>query len=630
MATQIQHRRGTTNGHGSFTGAAGEVTIDTDLDVAVVHDGSTAGGFPQVNTTAAQTMTNKTLTSAVLSTGVSGTAVKDEDNMASDSATHLATQQSIKAYVDSQVTAQDLDFSADSGGSLAIDLDSEAMTFTGGTGIDTTGSLNDVSFAIDSTVATLTAAQTMTNKTLTSPVLNTGVSGTAVKDEDNMASDSATHLATQQSIKAYVDSQVTAQDLDFSADSGGSLAIDLDSEAMTFTGGTGIDTTGSLNDVSFAIDSTVATLTAAQTMTNKTLTSAVLNTAVSGTAVKDEDNMISDSATHVATQQSIKAYVDAQVTAQDLDFAGDSGGALSIDLDSESLTIAGGTGLTTAGATNTVTVTLDDTAVSAGSYGSGTAIPTITIDAQGRITAASTATVSSDMAIAADSGTGGPITVGTDTFTVTGGTGIDTSILGDTITAAIDSTVTTLTGSQTLTNKVLTSPSISGNTTFADGAFDFDVASHDGTNGLKLGGTLVTSTAAELNLLDDVTAGTATASKALIVDASKDLTLGTGDFTATDVTVTGTLTESSAAIYKKNINPLGEQLNNIMQLNPVEYDKKLSGEHEYGLIAEEVQNIYPDFVKTKEGKADSLNYSRMVSVLVKAVQELTEKVNKLS
>lgn len=50
-------------------------------------------------------------------------------------------------------------------------------------------------------------AQTMTNKTLTSPVLNTGVSGTAVLDEDNMASNSATKLATQQSIKAYVDAQ---------------------------------------------------------------------------------------------------------------------------------------------------------------------------------------------------------------------------------------------------------------------------------------------------------------------------------------------------------------------------------------------------------------------------------------
>ena len=54
-------------------------------------------------------------------------------------------------------------------------------------------------------VPTVSSTSTLTNKTLTSPVLNTGVSGTAVKDEDNMASDSATHLASQQSIKAYVD-----------------------------------------------------------------------------------------------------------------------------------------------------------------------------------------------------------------------------------------------------------------------------------------------------------------------------------------------------------------------------------------------------------------------------------------
>ena len=54
------------------------------------------------------------------------------------------------------------------------------------------------------------AADTLTQKTLTSPVLNTGVSGTAVKDEDNMASDSNTHLCTQQSIKAYADSLVGA------------------------------------------------------------------------------------------------------------------------------------------------------------------------------------------------------------------------------------------------------------------------------------------------------------------------------------------------------------------------------------------------------------------------------------
>ena len=56
------------------------------------------------------------------------------------------------------------------------------------------------------TLATTAQTQTLTNKTLTSPVLNTGVSGTAILDEDAMGSDSATKVATQQSIKAYVDS----------------------------------------------------------------------------------------------------------------------------------------------------------------------------------------------------------------------------------------------------------------------------------------------------------------------------------------------------------------------------------------------------------------------------------------
>ena len=88
------------------------------------------------------------------------TDILDQDDMSSNSATALATQQSIKAYVDSQVTAEDLDFSADTGGALSIDLDSESLTFTGGTGIDTSGSGNTVTFAIDSTVATLTGSQT--------------------------------------------------------------------------------------------------------------------------------------------------------------------------------------------------------------------------------------------------------------------------------------------------------------------------------------------------------------------------------------------------------------------------------------------------------------------------------------
>ena len=322
------------------------------------------------------------------------TDILDEDSMSSNSATALATQQSIKAYVDATVTAQDLDFQADSGGALNIDLDSEVLTLTGGTGIDTTGSSNTVTFAIDSTVATLTGSQTLTNKTLTTPIIatisnsgtltlptstdtlvgrattdtltnktltapviatisNTGTltlptstdtlvgkattdtftnktfdangtgnslsnvevadfaSGVLDTDLSSVAGTDTT-LASAKAIKTYVDAQVTASDLDFEADSGGALSIDLDSETMTFTGGTGIDTSGSGNAVTFAIDSTVATLAGTQTLTNKSidasqLTGTVANARldqqlqdVAGLAVTDGNIIVGDGSNFVA------------------------------------------------------------------------------------------------------------------------------------------------------------------------------------------------------------------------------------------------------------------------------------------------------------------------------------------
>ena len=71
---------------------------------------------------------------------------------------------------------------------------------------------------------------------------------------------------------------------------------------------------------------------------------------------------------------------------------------------------------------------LSDTAVTPGSYGSATAIPTFTVDQQGRLTTASTASISTTLAIADDSSTSSNITLGTDTLTFVGGTGISTSI----------------------------------------------------------------------------------------------------------------------------------------------------------------------------------------------------------
>jgi len=103
------------------------------------------------------------------------------------------------------------------------------------------------------------STKTLTNKTLTSAVLNGTISGTSIKDEDNMASDSATHLATQQSIKAYVDAEVAAIPVgDITSVvagtgmTGGGTSGDV---TLNVIGGAGI--TANANDV--AVDSTVIT-----------------------------------------------------------------------------------------------------------------------------------------------------------------------------------------------------------------------------------------------------------------------------------------------------------------------------------------------------------------------------------
>jgi hypothetical protein len=114
-----------------------------------------------------------TLDGLVIGSATSITDVDTDLTSVSASDNTLASAKAIKTYVDAQVTVQDLDFIGDTGGAQSIDLDSQSLTLTGGTGIDTTGSAQTMTFAIDSTVATLTGSQTLTNKILTTPVIST-------------------------------------------------------------------------------------------------------------------------------------------------------------------------------------------------------------------------------------------------------------------------------------------------------------------------------------------------------------------------------------------------------------------------------------------------------------------------
>lgn len=75
MTTQVQRRRGTSSQNDAFTGALGEITIDTTDNIIRVHDGSTAGGFSAVSTTATQTLTNKTLSSPTIAGTITGNLV---------------------------------------------------------------------------------------------------------------------------------------------------------------------------------------------------------------------------------------------------------------------------------------------------------------------------------------------------------------------------------------------------------------------------------------------------------------------------------------------------------------------------------------------------------------------------
>ena len=137
----------------------------------------------------------------------------------------------------------------------------------------------------------------------------------------------------------------------------------LDVRGDTYVSGSvGIGSTIPSADLDVVGDTQLDSVNVSIAATIKSLSVGTLGQTLVGiTTILDEDDLVSDSDTALATQQSIKAYVDTQVTAQDLDFQGDVGGAQNVDLDSQSLTISGTANeIETTGSAQTLTIGLPD------------------------------------------------------------------------------------------------------------------------------------------------------------------------------------------------------------------------------------------------------------------------------
>ncbi len=275
MPTILQLRRGTTAENAAYTGSVGELTVDTTLDIVKLHDGSTAGGLNTVGSLQGNIQLGKTGDNEI------DTA---SGNLTIDSAGGTVTVDD-HLTVSGNLTVSGTTTTVDS---TTINIQN-SFVFEGATDDAYETTLTTVDPTADRTLSLpnatdtligLATTDTLTNKTLTSAVLNTGVSGTAVLDEDNFASDSSTKLATQQSIKAYIATQVSVGDITSvvagSGLTGGATSGDA---TLNVIGGTGID--ANANDI--AIDSTVTTLTGTQTLTNKTLTTPTITTPIINT-----------------------------------------------------------------------------------------------------------------------------------------------------------------------------------------------------------------------------------------------------------------------------------------------------------------------------------------------------------
>jgi len=379
----------------------------------------------------------------------------------------------------------------------------DTLTFAGGSGLTSTVTNDTVTYAIDNTVVTTTGTQTLTNKTLTSPIISTiSNSGTLTlpTSTDTLVGRDTTDTLTNKTINSA-------------------------SNTITIT-------ESNISDLGSYI-----TASSTDTLTNKTFDANGTGNSISnvevadfaGSAIVTEGEGIgsSDNDTSIPTSAAVKNYVDtetANVASDTLTFTNKTFDANGTGNSISNIEVADF-------ASGVVDTDISSVSASDDTLASAKAIKTY-VDAQ-------VANQMTTITIADDSSTTSTITE-SDTLQFLGGTGISSTVSGDSVTFAIDNTVTTNSGTQTLTNKTIDAASNTlsniGNSSLTNSTIT--VAGDSGSNAVDLGDTLtIQGTSNEIE--------TAVSGDTITIGLPDNVTIG-GNATITgNLTVNGTTTTIS-------------------------------------------------------------------------------------
>ena len=262
------------------------------------------------------------------------------------------------------------------------------------------------------------------------------------------------------------------------------------------------------------------------------------------TSISTSTTLAGASNSQLLTALAAKTYIDSVVTAQDLDFAGDTGTG-AIDLDSETITFTGDTGITTAASGNSLSIDLDDTIVTPGSYGSTTQIPTFTVDQQGRLTAAGTAALATTLNITGDSGSDG-IALLSETLDFSGLTGITTQVTANNVNIDLDDTSVTPGSYGSATTIPTFTVDQQGRLTAASTTTIATVLNIAADSGTDDGVSLLTDTLSILGTTNQIE--TSVTGDTITVALTNDVEIGNNLIVGGNLTVNGTTTSVNSSV----------------------------------------------------------------------------------